>query len=99
MAALGHPVRLEIVTLLRGGERCVCEIAPHFAQERSVVSRHLAVLEHAGLIRSRRGGQRIFYRLADHRTVRLVETALAIVEHPGRARPVGPRVSKGARKC
>jgi hypothetical protein len=28
-----------------------------------------------------------------------VETALDIVEHPGRARPVGPRQSKAARKC
>jgi hypothetical protein len=28
-----------------------------------------------------------------------VETALDIIEHPGRARPVGPKVSKEARKC
>jgi ArsR family transcriptional regulator len=96
-AALGNDVRLNIVGLLTKGETCLCEIAPHFHQDQSVICRHLQLLERAGVILSRRDGQRIFYRLADHRMVRLVETALDIVEHPGRARPVGTKQSKAAR--
>ena len=96
-AALGNDVRLNVVGLLVKGERCLCEIAPHFRQDPSVICRHLQLLERAGLVLSRRDGQRIFYRLADHRTVTLVETALDIVEHPGRARPVGSKLSKAAR--
>jgi DNA-binding transcriptional ArsR family regulator len=98
-AALGNDVRLHVVRLLTEGETCLCEIAPHFRQDQSVICRHLQVLERAGVVLSRRDGQRILYRLADHRTVRLVEAALDIIEHPGRARPVGPKVPKETRKC
>jgi len=93
-AALGNDVRLTVVGLLAKGERCLCEIAPHFHQDPSVICRHLQLLERAGVVLSRRDGQRIFYRLADRRTVKLLETALDIIEHPGRARPVGPKASK-----
>ena len=98
-AALGNDVRLNVVGLLAKGEKCLCEIAPHFHQDQSVICRHLQLLERAGVVLSRRDGQRIFYRLADHRTVTLVESAMDIVEHPGRARPVGPSLSKATRKC
>jgi DNA-binding transcriptional ArsR family regulator len=97
-AALGNDVRLTVVRLLTKGEKCLCEIAPLFHQDQSVICRHLQLLERAGVILSRRDGQRIFYRLADHRTVALVESALDIVKHPSRARPVGPKLSKVARK-
>jgi DNA-binding transcriptional ArsR family regulator len=96
-AALGNDVRLTVVRLLTKGEKCLCEIAPLFRQDQSVICRHLQLLERAGVVLSRRDGQRILYRLADHRTVRLVEAALDIIEHPGRARPVGTRLSKVAR--
>lgn len=93
-AALGNDVRLSIVGLLVKGERCLCEIAPHFHQDPSVICRHLQLLERAGVVLSRRDGQRIFYRLADRRTVKLLETALDIIEHPGRALPVAARRPK-----
>lgn len=96
-AALGNDVRLSIVELLTKGETCLCEIAPQFRQDQSVICRHLQLLERAGVITSRRDGQRILYRLADHRTVRLVETALDMIERPDRARPVGSRMPKATR--
>ena len=91
LAALGHRVRLDIVNMLLGGERCVCEIAPGFRQERSVISRHLSALENAGIIRSRRSGRRVFYQIADHRVVALLDTAREMINQPGKARPVGPQ--------
>ncbi len=89
-AALGHRVRLNIVILLLEGERCVCEITPAFRQERTVVSRHLAVLENAGIIRSRKVGRRVFHQIADRRVAALVRVARRMSLDPGRGVPVGP---------
>lgn len=99
LAALGHEHRLRIVEMLRQGERCVCEITPGFDLDPSVVSRHLAHLERAGAIRSRRDGRRIFYQVADHRVLRLVDAVRKVTAAPERGRPVGPRASVAARRC
>jgi ArsR family transcriptional regulator, arsenate/arsenite/antimonite-responsive transcriptional repressor len=80
LAALGNEHRLKIVALLAGGERCVCHIAPEFELDPSVVSRHLAVLEQAGVIVSRRDGRWIHYRVADPRVLRLVGIAREMME-------------------
>lgn len=94
LAALGNEHRLAIVELLRAGERCVCEITPAFELDPSVVSRHLGVLERAGVIRSRRDGRRIFYRVADRRALRIVDAAGAPHKtpagKPGRHRVAAP---------
>ncbi len=95
LAALGSEHRLRIVELLRGGERCVCEIAPEFELDPSVVSRHLAVLEQAGVIISRRAGRWIHYRIADRRVLRLLEEAHQMVGSPKKARPVRARAGSG----
>lgn len=92
LAALGSEHRLKIVELLRGGERCVCEITPEFKLDPSVVSRHLAVLEQAGVIVSRRAGRWIHYRIADRRVLRLLEEAHRMTAAPKQARPAGTRV-------
>lgn len=63
LRALAHPVRLRILALLSDGERCVCKIYPALACERTVTSKHLAVLRRAGVVDCRREGLRIFYRL------------------------------------
>jgi ArsR family transcriptional regulator len=79
LAALGNEHRLRIVELLRHGERCVCEITPAFRLDPSVVSRHLAVLERAGVIKSRRDGRWIHYRLTDRRVPGLTDAARRLV--------------------
>jgi DNA-binding transcriptional ArsR family regulator len=75
LAALGNEHRLRMVEMLRTGERCVCEITPAFSLDPSVVSRHLSLLEHAGIVRSRREGRRVLYRLADRRVLRVIDAA------------------------
>ena len=65
--ALGSGRRAEIVDLLAQGERSVDEIANEISQSVANTSQHLHVLARAGLVRSRRGGTRIFYRLASER--------------------------------
>lgn len=61
--ALADRTRLRIVNLLARGSLCVCDIQRILGQPQSSVSRHLALLKAAGLIRDRRDGLRIFYRL------------------------------------
>lgn len=65
LAALADPARLRILSLLRfRSELCSCEIGPVTGFIPSKISRHLAVLKHAGLLQERREGTFIHYRLA-----------------------------------
>jgi rhodanese-related sulfurtransferase/predicted transcriptional regulator len=69
--ALGSGRRAEIVDLLAQGERSVDEIAYEIDQSVANTSQHLQVLARSGLVRSRREGTRIFYRLASDRVEEL----------------------------
>jgi DNA-binding transcriptional ArsR family regulator len=65
--ALSDPIRLEIVTYLRQGEKCVCEIVPHLNLIQPLVSRHIRILKDAGIIRCRKDGTKRFYSIVDMR--------------------------------
>ncbi len=69
--ALGSGRRAEIVDVLAQGERSVEELANEISQSVANTSQHLRVLARAGLVRSRREGTRIFYRLASDRVAEL----------------------------
>lgn len=61
---LADPTRLRCLLLLREqGELCVCELTFALRESQPKVSRHLATLREAGLVRDRRAGQWIYYRL------------------------------------
>jgi rhodanese-related sulfurtransferase/predicted transcriptional regulator len=70
-AALGSGRRAEIVDLLAQGERSVEEIAAEVGQSVATTSHHLRLLARSGLARSRRDGNRVFYRLASERVAEL----------------------------
>jgi rhodanese-related sulfurtransferase/DNA-binding HxlR family transcriptional regulator len=65
--ALGNGRRAEIVDVLAQGERSVDELATEISQSVANTSQHLRVLARAGLVRSRRDGNRVYYRLASRR--------------------------------
>jgi DNA-binding transcriptional ArsR family regulator len=62
--ALGHPMRRRLLELLREGERPVNEIARDLPIGRPAVSKHLKVLEGAGLVAHRARGTRNLYAVA-----------------------------------
>jgi rhodanese-related sulfurtransferase len=66
-AALGSGRRAEIVDVLAQGERSVDEVALEIGQSLANTSHHLRVLARAGLVRTRREGTRVVYRLASDR--------------------------------
>ncbi len=59
--ALSHPLRLEVVRRLGHSEECACKIAQWFDSDRTTVSKHLAVLKDAGVLKDRKEGQWVFY--------------------------------------
>jgi ArsR family transcriptional regulator len=63
--ALSDPIRLEILTYLRDGEKCVCQIVPHLNLIQPLVSRHLKILKDAGIVRFRKDGTKRLYSIAD----------------------------------
>lgn len=70
-SALGSGRRAEIVDVLAQGERSVDDLAAEISQSVANTSQHLQVLARAGLVRSRREGTRVFYRLASDRVADL----------------------------
>lgn len=65
MKALSDPNRIKIVKMLEKKELCVCEITALLGLAQSTVSKHLKLLEDAGLVDSGRDGAWVNYRLAD----------------------------------
>jgi rhodanese-related sulfurtransferase len=79
--ALGSGRRAEIVDLLAQGERSVDDIAGEISQSVANTSQHLQVLARAGLVRSRRHGTRVFYRLASDRVAELWAAVRDVAVH------------------
>ena len=63
MKALSDPIRREILQLLKSGRRSAGEISEKFPVSAAAISKHLAVLKEADLIRDAREGKFIFYEL------------------------------------
>jgi len=61
--ALADPSRVRMLLALRRGELCVCQITELFGFAPSTVSKHLSILQHAGLIQSRKSERWVYYRL------------------------------------
>ena len=69
---LGDPTRVRILyALLEAGELCVCDIAAVVGTSETKVSQAMRLLRAAAVVRNRRDGRNIFYRLDDAH-VRLV---------------------------
>lgn len=62
--ALADPTRLTVAVALAGtDELCVCDLAWVTERAENLVSHHLRMLRHAGLVSSRRDGKMVLYRL------------------------------------
>ena len=64
-AALSDPNRVRLLLALRRQELCVCQLTELLGLAASTVSKHLSLLDHAGLVHSRKEERWVFYRLAD----------------------------------
>ena len=62
-AALADRTRLRLLNLMNGREVCVCYFVEILKQSQPKVSRHLAYLRRAGIVRARREGKWMHYRI------------------------------------
>ena len=97
LKALAHPVRLQIVEILRQGEACVCHLEAHLVYRQPYISQQIMVLRKAGLLAERKDGTYVFYRLADTRVVKLL--AMLLPEPVGRQRRVPGRAPCSCPEC
>lgn len=65
MKTLSDPSRVKIMKMLQHREMCVCEIQAALSVAQSTASKHLQILEDAGLITSKKEGLWVNYRVAD----------------------------------
>jgi ArsR family transcriptional regulator len=83
LSALAEPTRLAALCIIWDGrERCVCELMRELGASQSRMSRHMNVLQNAGLVTGRRDAQWVRYTRApglQDDVVALVEAALAMI--------------------
>ena len=65
--ALSDPTRLKVLRALKVGDRTVQELVAMFNCTQPNVSRHLSILLSAGLVRRKKQGARVYYRIANPR--------------------------------
>lgn len=63
LKAMAHPSRLRMMDALARREHCVCELAALVGANMPTVSKHVAQLKQAGIVRVRKQGTRIYCRL------------------------------------
>lgn len=71
LTAVADPIRLQLLHLLVGRTRCVCDLQPEPAIPGNLLSYHLKVLREAGLIEGTRRGRWIDYSLTEDALERL----------------------------
>ena len=72
MKAIAHPLRLKILCVLGRQEVNVQDIVDAVGTSQSNISQHLAILRDKDIVSWRKDGNRVFYRVADERTLNLI---------------------------
>ena len=72
LKAMSHPLRLKILCTLGSQEISVQGIVDNVGTSQSNISQHLAILRDKGILSSRKEANRVFYRVGDVRTLRLI---------------------------
>src|SRR5579863_10348558 len=81
--ALADPTRLRLLNLIADREICVCYFVEILGMSQPKVSRHLAYLRKAGLVRARREGKWMHYRLAVPTSETAARILAATLKHSG----------------
>lgn len=74
---LGEPLRLKLLIALEGGERTVGELVTLTQSGQANVSKHLAALMQAGMLRRRKAGVSVYYAIADDSAFTLCDVVCA----------------------
>lgn len=72
LKAMSHPLRLKILCTLGSEEINVQDIVEQVGTSQSNISQHLAILRDKGILISRKQANRVYYKIGDARTLRLI---------------------------
>jgi len=72
LKAMSHPLRLKILCVLGEQELSVQDIVERVGTSQSNISQHLGILRDKGILASRKDANRVYYRVGDARTLRLI---------------------------
>lgn len=78
--ALGDPGRMKILIGLSRCELCVCDLSAVCGLSESAVSHQLRILRNLKMVRNRRDGKVVFYRLDDHHVETLIRQSMEHVQ-------------------
>ena len=81
MKAASDPTRVKILKMLERRTMCVCEIQTGLGTAQSTTSKHLKILEEAGLVGSHKDGLWVNYSLADGRQSPYAANLLGNIRH------------------
>jgi DNA-binding transcriptional ArsR family regulator len=70
--SIAHPLRLKILCVLGDMEISVQDIVEQVGTSQSNISQHLAILRDKGVLVSRKEANKVFYRIGDLRTLKLI---------------------------
>ncbi len=83
---LGDPTRVRILfALLEAGELCVCDIAAVVETSETKVSQAMRLLRAVGVVRNRRDGRNVYYRLDDSHVRLLLDLSREHLSHAGQS--------------
>jgi ArsR family transcriptional regulator len=81
MKALSDPSRVKIIKLLQQKKMCVCELQKALSLAQPTVSKHLKILEEAGLVDYEKDGLWVNYFLADGKSSPYAASLLGNLQH------------------
>src|SRR5664279_225456 len=77
--ALGHPARVRVLELLKGGEMTVGDLQAELGIDSSGASQHLGAMRRQGILEARKEGTSVYYRVRDPRIFQMLESARQVI--------------------
>lgn len=74
-----HPVRLAILESFREGEKTVSQLVKELGARQSTISQQLSLLRGLGIVRTRREGRSVYYKLTDPRVLKAYDLVNDVV--------------------
>ncbi len=82
LKSVAHPVRLQIIELLRGGERTVTELYQALGLPQSTMSQQLGLMRSRGVLAARREGNQVFYSIGRPQILEMIRCVRSCTAEP-----------------
>lgn len=76
---LGHPLRVRVLELLKGGELTVGDLQAELGIDSSGASQHLSAMRRQGILEARKEGTSVYYKVRDPRIFQMLESAKQVI--------------------